>query len=250
MLLPPVPNDRMSRLESCNTRQLLGMFGACLKDGSRQAGYGELPDAWGTLFTRLYISPVELVEEMQAGKHRLDGESERMLRGFIKEDCAGGGTFVLNVIRRGGMIDRSALIMIADLADLAGTEEDGTTALHLLMGACDRRARPVLIARAGSQLLAGVYDGRGIPVLLAIFGLGDLCTADLDAIAGVLPHDELRKVTCRNGRGRNALDVFTDVSVMLQGKASRDRNTFITARAVKDAEITPAPHKDPRVRIE
>jgi hypothetical protein len=245
MLRPPVPNIRISMLESCDTRQLLGMFGAVLVPGSRPAEYSQLPDVWGTLFSRLYLSPVELVEEMQAGEHRLGEESERMLCGFIKADCAAGGAFVLNVITRGGMIDRSALIMIADPADLAGTDYDGTTALHLLMAACDRRVRHVLIARAGRQLLSGVYDRNGIPLLLAIFGLGDLCTADLDAIAGVFTKDELRKIMCRNGRGRNALEVFTDASVMLEGKAARDRNMFTAARAVRDAELKPARQDDP-----
>jgi hypothetical protein len=250
MLRPPVPNIRISMLESCDTRQLLGMFGAYLVPGSRRAEYSQLPDVWGTIFSRLYLSPVELVEEMQAGEHRLGEENERMLRMFIKEDCAAGGAFVLAVIRKGGMIDRSALFLIADLADLAGVEYDGTTLLHLLMSACDRRVRPVLIARAGSRLLAGVYDSNDIPALFAIFGLGDLCTADLDAVAGIFTRDELRKIMCRNGRGRNALEVFTDASVMLEGKAGRDRNTFVTARAVKDAELKPARQGDPGPWIE
>ena len=227
MLRPPVPNIRISMLESCDTRQLLGMFGAFLVPGSLRPEYSQLPDVRGTLFSRLYLSPVELVEEVQAGEHRLGEDNERMLRGFIKADCAAGGAFVLNVITKGGMIDRSALIVIADPADLAGTEHDGTTALHLLMAACDRRVRHVLIA-----------------------SLGDLCTADLDAIAGVFTKDELRKVMCRNRRGRNALEVLTDATVMLEGKAGRDRNTFTTARAVRDAELKPARQDDPGAWIE
>jgi hypothetical protein len=95
-----------------------------------------------------------------------------------------------------------------------------------------------------------VYDRNGIPLLLAIFGLGDLCTADLDAIAGVFTKDELRKVMCRNRRGRNALEVLTDATVMLEGKAGRDRNTFTTARAVRDAELKPARQDDPGAWIE
>jgi len=250
MLRPPVPNTRISRLERCDSHELLGIFELCLKTGSRRTKYGRLPDVWGILFSRLYMSPVELVDEMQGGEHRLDGESARMLREFIKADCAGGGAFVLSVIKKGGMIDRSALIMIVDLADLASVEHDGTTAIHLLMGACDRRVRPVLITRAGSGLLSGVYDRNGMPVLLSIFGLSDLCTSDLDAIAKVFPKDELRKVMCRNRMGRSALEVFTEVSAMLEGTSSQDRNTFFTARAVRDADMDGARQVDPHVRIE
>jgi len=247
MLRPPVPNTRISRLEKCDSHQLLGIFEHCLKTGSRKTKYGQLPDVWGTLFSRLYLSAVELVEAMQAGEHRLGEESERMLSGFIKADCAARGAFVLAVIKQGGMIDRSALIMIADLSDLASIEDDGTTALHRLMSACDPRVRPVLITRAGSALLAGVYDRNGLPLLMSIFGLADLGTADLDAIAAVFSKDELRNVISRTGMGRSALEVFIEVSAMLEGTSSPERNAFYTARAVRDTEE--AKPANPHVRI-
>ena len=249
MLRPPVPNTRISRLEKCDSRQLLGIFEHCLKTGSRKTKYGQLPDVWGTLFSRMYISPVELVEAMQAGEHRFGEESESMLSGFIRADCAGGGAFVLSVIKQGGMIDRSALIMIADLSDLASVEDDGITALHQLMSACDPRVRPVLITRAGRALLAGVYDRNGLPLLMSIFGLADLGTADLDAIAAVFSKDELRNVMSRTGMGRSALEVFIEVSAMLEGTSSPERNAFHTARAVQDADTEEAKPANPHVRI-
>ena len=219
------------------------------EDGFPADEHGQLPDVWGTLFSRMYLSPVELVEAMQGGEHRLGIESERMLTEFIKADCAGGGAFVLAVIKQGGMIDRSALIMIADLSDLASVEDDGTTALHRLMSACDPRVRPALITRAGSGLLSGVYDRNGLPLLMSIFGLADLCTADLDAITAVFSKDELRQVMCRNGMGRSALEVFIEVSAMLEGTSSPERNTFYTARAVRDADMEAAKPANPHVRI-
>ena len=128
MFRTPIPNADRSRLENFGTDQLLGLFSSCTKTGSRVVDNSLLSDAWGTLFSRLYLSAGELVDEMQRGEHRLDDEQETMLREFIRADCSKGGLFVLNVIHKGGTIDRAALIMIADLDDFAGIEYNGSTA--------------------------------------------------------------------------------------------------------------------------
>ena len=120
MFRTPIPNADRSRLENFGTDQLLGLFSSCTRTGSRVVDNSLLSDAWGTLFSRLYLSAGELVDEMQRGEHRLDDEQETMLREFIRADCSKGGLFVLNVIHKGGTIDRAALIMIADLDDFTG----------------------------------------------------------------------------------------------------------------------------------
>ena len=234
MLRPSIPNSEKSYLENCKPQQLLGIFGSCMKTGPKGNQYGLLPDAWGILFSNMYLSPVELVDDMRSRKHQLGGENEHLLRQFIKADCASRGTFVLNVIKKGGMIDRSALMMIADLGDLAGLERDGTTAIHLLVTACDRRVRPELIRRLGSRLLSSLYDRNGMPVLLSIFELSDVCIHDLDAITQVFSDDDLRKVLAKNRMGKNALEIFTEISQSIEGKATRDRNTFSVNHAVKN----------------
>ena len=245
MLRPPVPNTRISRLEKCDSHQLLGIFELCLKTGSRRTKHGRLRMCGGRSSHGCTFPRWSLVEAMQGGEHRLGIESERMLTEFIKADCAGGGAFVLAVIKQGGMIDRSALIMIANLSDLASVEDDGTTALHRLHERMRSPVRPALITRAGSGLLSGVYDRNGLPLLMSIFGLADLCTADLDAITTVFSKDELRKVMCRNRMGRSALEVFIEVSAMLEGTSSPERNTFYMARAVRDADMEAAKRPTP-----
>lgn len=174
MLRTPLPNAHLSRLETCGPEELLERFEFCLKTGTKKAEFGQLSDAWGKMFSDIYLSAEELVDEMQQGEHRLSDAHERMLREFIRADCAGTGSFVVKVIRNGGKIDRAALIMIADLEDLAGIEHNGMTAIHLLVDACDKKVRPVLIRRMGKRLLSQVYDRRGIPTIFLLFSLCDL----------------------------------------------------------------------------
>jgi CheY-like chemotaxis protein len=233
MLRPPVPNDKIAMLENCKPQELLGFFESCIKTGPKGKVYGLLPDAWGTLFSGVYLSPVELVDEMCSEVHRLGEANEEMLRQFVKADWPNGGTFVLSVIEKGGMIDRSALIMIADPPDLAKIEYNGTTALHMLVKASDRRVRPVLITRAGKQLLSGVFDRNGIPVLLSLFLLSDLCAFDLNAISQVFTPGDLKTVMAKNRMGRNGLEIFTEISESMKGKPIRDRNAFAVNNAVK-----------------
>lgn len=237
MFRTPIPNADLSRLESFGSEQLLQIFGSFLKAGPGRANFGQLSDAWGTLFSDLYLSAEELVDEMQSGAHRISGEDERMLQEFIRTDCANGGFFVLNVIKKGGKIDRAALIMIADLEDLAGLEFSGTTAIHLLADACDKGVRPALLTRAGKRLLSSVYDSRGIPVIFTLFALGDLSIHDLNAIENVFSEDELKTVMCRNRTGKNALTVFSEISMSLKRRPSLDRHTFFKTPSVKDTDI-------------
>jgi hypothetical protein len=237
MFRTPIPNADQSRLENFGTDRLLNLFAFRGKTGSHVIDNGLLSDAWGTLFSGLYLSAEELVDELQRDEHRLDDENERMLREFIRADCRNGGLFVLNVIHKGGKVDRAALIMIADLDDLAGIEYNGTTAIHLLADTCDKWVRPALIRKAGPRLLSSVYDRRGIPVIFTIYSLGDISLSDLDALAKVFSKDDLNKIMCRNRTGKNALTVFTDIALSLKSHASLERHTFFKPSALKDTDV-------------
>jgi hypothetical protein len=237
MFRTPIPNADQSRLEKCGTDQLLRFFACCPKTGTRVVDNCQLSDVWGTLFSRLYLSAEELVDEMQWGEHRLDGEQESMLREFIRTDCRNGGLFVMDVIHKGGKIDRAALIMIADLDDFARIEYRGTTAIHLLADACDKWVRPALIRKAGPRLLSTVYDRRGIPVIFTIFSLGDISISDLEALAKVFSREDLKNLMCKNRTGKNALTVFTEIARSLKSHASLERNTFFKPSALKDTDI-------------
>jgi hypothetical protein len=233
MFRTPIPTTEISQLENCSPEQLLAIFESCVQNGFRRMETGLISGAWGMLFSHYYLSAEELVEEVESGEHRLGEAREQMLRVFIKADCARGSPFVMDVIRKGGKIDRAALIMIAELEDLATIELNGTTALHLLADACDKGVRPALIRRAGKRLLSQVFDRRGIPVIFSIYALGDLSTYDLKAIAKVYSRDELRQVMSRNRSGKNALTVFDELSAGLKIRASMDRNTFFKTNALK-----------------
>ena len=237
MFRTPIPNAEQSWLENFGTDQLLSLFASCRNTGSRAVDYSRLSDAWGMLFSNLYLSAEELVDEMQRGEHRLDTENEGMLREFIRADCRSGGLFVLNVIKKGGKTDRAALIMIADLNNLAGIEYNGTTAIHLLADSCDKGVRPALIRKAGMRLLSSVYDSRGIPVIFTIYSLGDISVSDLEALARVFSEDDLKKTMCKNRTGKNALTVFSEIALSLKSHASLDRHMFFKPSAMKDSDI-------------
>jgi hypothetical protein len=236
ILRTPLPNAQLSRLERCGSQELLALFETCLKTGSKKSAYDLLPDAWGRLFSEIFLSAEELVDEMQQGKRRFSDDDERMLREFIKADCMSGGSFVIDVIKNGGKIDRAALIMIADLEDLTGIKYNGIMAIQLLIEACDKRVRPALIRRAGKQLLSQVYDQRGIPLIFIIFGLCDLCEEDLDAIASVFSRDELKNIMSRSRTGKNAFEVFMEVSALMKRYPQMNRN----ASLVRNAFYVPA----------
>jgi CheY-like chemotaxis protein len=153
-----------------------------------------------------------------------------MLREVVKVDCAGQGRFVFNVIKKGGLIDRSALIMIADLQNLAEIEENGVPAIHMLTTACDKSIRPVLIERAGKQLLSSVFDRDGLPVFFTIMSMGNLSIYDLDAIEMVFSKDDLRQIMIQKRTGRNGLDIFTEISTRMRGNPAIQRKTFTNVR--------------------
>jgi CheY-like chemotaxis protein len=202
-----------------------------------KAEHGLLYEAWTTLFSKLYLTPEELIDGMESGQHRLGEENERILREFIKADCASRGIFVLTVIKKGGMMDRAALIMIADLADIAGFEHEKTTGLHMLVTACDKRVRPALIKKAGKKLLSSVFDYRDVPALFVVLGLSDLSVPDLDAIENVFSKEDLRQVMSRKRMGRNALEVFSEFSPGVRQYGARDRNVFTINPAIKTTNL-------------
>lgn len=235
MFHTPLPNKDLSTLETLKTPQLLGFFSACLKRGLPVPDPGMFAYAWGILFSRYYLTPRELIDTMQHEGHLPGSADEAMLREFIAMDCRNGGFFVLSVMKKGGMIDRAALIMVADLNGLAFIESEGKTAVHILAEACDRAVRPAFIRKAGKRLLSQVYDKRGIPAIYTLFGLGDLCPEDLAAIAEVFTEEDLRKTYCQSGAGKDALTVFDEVARSLKSRAPLDRHTFYRSLPPKDA---------------
>jgi hypothetical protein len=241
ILRTPQPNAHLPVLESCGSAEILTLFETSLKQGGRKPERILLADAWGRLFSDLYLSAEELVDEMQQGEQRITSDHERMLREFIKADCSAGGSFVLTVIKTGGKIDRAALFMIADLEDLAGIEEKGITGIQMLIDACDRKVRPALIRKTGKHLLSQLYDRRGIPLIFTLFGLCDLGKEDLDAVASVFTDNELRNIMSRSRTGKNALEVFLSVAAsmkrypLMERDASMIRNAFYVP-ALKDTK--------------
>jgi hypothetical protein len=235
MLHTPQPNEDQSRLETMSTSRLLGFFSAVLNRGGPVPDPGMFAYAWGILFSRFYLSAQDLIDGMEQGDHEPGREDEAMLREFISADCRNGGLFVLRVIKKGGMIDRAALVLIADLADLALIEFEGTTAVHILAQACDKTVRPVFIRRAGCRLLSQVFDKRGIPAIYTIFSLGDLSQDDLTAVASVFSEEDLRRTRSKSGGGKDALTVFDEVARSVKSHAPLGRHTFYRSLPPKDA---------------
>jgi CheY-like chemotaxis protein len=236
MLHSIAPNSEISLLENASIDQLLDFFESYQNSKLFSRDYSRLSSAWGILFSHLYLSHIELEDEIRDPEHRLGEDKERMLRELITTDCELGGVFVMNLIKSGTMMDRSALLMIANLEDLARVEQEGTTALHLLARTCDKGIRPALITKAGNRLLSKVYDRRSLPVLLSLFGLPNLCEKDLDAMASVFSKEQLRNVTVENGGGRNALEIYTEISTSLRTHKSQDLKKIIKDSAPKAAQ--------------
>ena len=238
-LLPP--SAHLARLESCGSEELLAIFETCFRSGSKRPPYNLLPAAWGHLFSDLFLSAEELVDAMQRGEMRLDRDDLQMLREFIRADCTSGGSFVLNVIANGGKIDRAALIMVADLEGLAAIEYKDKTAIQLLVEACDKKVRPLLIRKAGKKLLSQVFDRRDLPLLFTIFALCDISEEDLHAIASVLSQDELKSVMSRSRTGKNGLEIFINVYAAIKRYPKSERNALLVRNAfyvpaAKDAQ--------------
>lgn len=234
-----IPDLRLpgQQLESFSTGQLFELFELFHKTKAKAITHAILTEAWGLLFSSVYLSAEDLVAGMQKGEHLLGEEQEHLLRDFIRADCAEGGVFVLDVIRKGGRIDRAALIMVADLADLAAVETAGSTALHLLAGACDKNVRPALIARGEKKPLTTVYDSKGLPVLFTILTLTDLRKDDIKAIGQVFSRDELINVKSKNRTGRSVYEVYSEAVQRLKGHPPGDRNAFEIHRAVQNTNL-------------
>lgn len=248
----PPPMAYQAMIERCGPDGLLRIFRASLTTRPNKADYGLLAGAWGSLFARTYLSAEEMVDEMERGVYRFSGDDDRMLRDFIRQDCASGGLFVVEVIRNGGTLDRAALVLFADLNDLATVEFNGVTAVQLLLEACDKRTRPYLIRKAGKHFLGEVYDKRDLPLIFTIYGLCDVRENDLDAIASVFTEKELGAIMSRSRTGNTALDVFTSIATALKRYPSYERDAslirnpfFISAQ--KDA-LGKKPEKPRRTR--
>ncbi len=230
-LQPPQPNAHLSKLERYGSAELLGIFETCLRTGSTISVIDPLAVAWGRLFSELFLSAEELVDEIQQGEGRFSNDHEQMLRDFIRMDCARGGSFVFKVIRNGGKIDRAALFMIADLDDLAGIKRDGVMAIQMLLDACDKKVRPALIKMAGRHLLSQVYDRRDLPLIFTIFGLCDLGGDDLDAIDAVFSKEDLKRIMSKSRTGKNALEVYTGVAESMKRYPPMERNASLVRNA-------------------
>ena len=246
------PNSLRYALETSEPKQLLERFEKHLKTGVKGYEYKMFPDIWDILFSKMFISPIDLIDAMRCGTHKLREEDVHMLRLFIKEDCMKGGRFVQTVIQKGGMIDRAALIMIADPHDLARIEYDGTTPIHQLAVVCDKVIRPVLIRTFGKQLLSTLYDHNGMPALFLIFGRGDLRIHDLDAIRDVFSKNELKKVKVKNGRGRDGFEIFDEIYRSINSKVILERllDATIPAEKKTDEEPDVRPHINSPIKNE
>ena len=234
-----------SSLESATPQQLLELFASSLNRGPKKPDFRTLTVAWGVLFSSLFLSTMEVQTEIQT---KISTENQAMLREVIKTDCARGGRFVFNVLKKGGQIDRSALIMIADLQDLAGIEQDGVPAIHLLTRACDKSIRPLLIGKAGKQLLSSIFDRDGLPVFFVILGMGNLSIYDIDAIEKVFSKDDLRRIMAQNRTGRNGLEAFAEISTRMRENLALQHKTFTSNRPGATAPDERAvPPKNPPV---
>jgi CheY-like chemotaxis protein len=233
------PNSERYALETSESYQLLERFATHEKTGVKSNEYKILPEIWGILFSNLFISPMDLIDGMRDGIHKLGEENVHMLRLFIKEDCMSGGRFVETVIKKGGMIDRAALIIIADPHDLARIERDGTTAIHQLATVCDK-------------LLSTLYDHNGMPALFLVFQRGDLRIHDLDAIGEVFSKSDLKKVKVKNGGGRDGLEIFNEISRSINYMAILEKTMAVAIPSEKKTEDEPEarPHINSPIQSE
>jgi hypothetical protein len=236
MIKPSLSIINRSTLEKASTEELFKMFESCVTTGSQRIPADMLAEAWGILFTRLYLSAEDLIEEMAAG-HGISEERRQTLHEFIRADCKRGGAFALAVSQRGGKIDKAALIMVADLSHVGSVDWQGTTALHMLAEACDKGIRPALIRNAGKTALSETCDSKGTPVLITILSIGDLRKADLLAIKDVFPKDELKKIKNKNRTGKSAHEIYMEASGRLSRNAPLERNKFAVSHAVKDTRM-------------
>lgn len=223
----PMAHSSLTWIEKASNHQLIELLGSSLIKGPKKPDDTTLFMAWGTLFSNLFLSSSDL----QADIDTISEEDRELLKKVIHEDCVRSGKFVFSVIKKGANLDRSALVMIANLNDLARVQQDGEPAILLLMKTCDKTIRPALIVKAGKTLLAGIYDSNGVPLIFTVFGLSDLSVYDIDAIDKVLTKEELKKIMPKSGLGRNALDAYTEIATRMRENLALQRKSFMNARA-------------------
>lgn len=231
----PMAHSSLTWIEKATPRQLIDLIGSSLTDGQKKPDDTTLLMAWGTLFSNLFLSSSDLQIDLDL----ISDEDRELLKKVIHEDCARSGKFVFTLIKKGANLDRSALIMIANLNDLGRVEQDGEPALLLLMKTCEKSIRPALIVKAGKTLLAGIYDSNGVPLIFTVFGLSDLSIYDIDAIDKVLTKEQLKKIMPKSGLGRSALDAYTEIATRMRENLALQRKSFMNARAA-----TPEPESE------
>ena len=222
----PMGRSSINWIEKATPGQLIELIGSSLAEGTKKPDDNTLFMAWGTLFSDLFLSSSDLQTDIDT----ISEEDRDLLKKVIHEDCARSGKFVFSIIKKGANLDRSALVMIASLNDLARVEQDGEPALLLLMKTCDKSIRPALIVKAGKTLLAGIYDSNGVPLIFTVFGLSDLSVYDIDAIDKVLTKEQLKKIVPKSGLGRNALDTYTEIATRMRENLAHQRKSFMNAR--------------------
>jgi len=223
----PMPHSSLSWLEKATPRQLIELFESSFTDSQKKPDTETLFMAWGALFSSLFLSSSDLQDDIDT----ISQEDRELLCRVIHEDCSKSGKFVFTIIKKGANLDRSALVMISNLNDLARVEQDGEPAILLLLKTCDKSIRPALIVKAGKTLLAGIYDRNGVPLIFTIFGLSDLNVYDIDAIDKVLTKEQLKKIVPKTGLGRSALDAYTEIATRMRENLAHQRKSFMSARA-------------------
>ncbi|HEX3000820.1 MAG TPA: response regulator [Methanoregula sp.] len=223
-----MPQSSLSWIEKATPRQLIELFGTSFSNSPKRPDPETLFMAWGTLFSGLFLSSSDLQNDIDT----ISREDRDLLGRVIHEDCTRcGGKFVFTILQKGANLDRAALVVIANLNDLAGATLDGEPAINLLLRTCDKSIRPCLIEKAGKRLLAGVYDREGVPVLFTILGLGDLSVYDIEAIERVFTKEELKKILPKTGLGRPAFDAYLEVATRIRESLAHQRKSFMNARA-------------------
>jgi hypothetical protein len=90
MFRTPLPGGRTDRFEQLKPDQILAIFASCLQGNFRRDLHNDFAEAWGNLFSTLYISADDPVSGMQGGEHPLGEAGEHMFREFIRMDCEAG----------------------------------------------------------------------------------------------------------------------------------------------------------------
>ena len=94
-----VPSWRLEEMKPC---ELADLFPAYLCKKPVPVPYADLAEAWGYLFSALYLSAEELVGDPGTCAGPFCGVAKETFATFIREDCRNnGGAFVIQVIQKG-----------------------------------------------------------------------------------------------------------------------------------------------------